>query len=386
MRKRILLVNQHTVPIFIDVANAFAETDCEIILFTGHIEAGGKPLSGGIKVVSSIRYNRKSSLTRMLTWLIFSMHYFFYLMLCRRPDRVLVVTNPPLAPFVTAFVSRWRGFAYYILLYDLYPEAFVQAGLMKAQDLLFRTWQNINRWMFNKATSIFTLSESMKNASLIYNQNSPAKIKVIHNWVDTEYIQPIAKADNPFVKLHNLEKKLVVLYSGNMGLTHDLESVINAAEILKNDHEIIFIMIGDGGKRPLLEKLMLTKGLTNVLFLPYQDSENFPLAMAAADVGVVTLGVGAEGISVPSKTYINMAAGVCILAIAPVNSELSRLIEEHQAGIICAPGNAQSVAHSLKNLLSNPSVLNQYRKNALEAAQHYTPENAKYYIREVLKD
>ena len=381
----VLLVNQHTVPIFTDIANAFAEDGHETVLFTGHIEEGGKPLSQKIKVLRSIPYNRKSSISRLLTWMIFSFHYFFFLLWCRKPSRIIVVTNPPIAPLVTSMVSRWRRIPFYVVLYDLYPEALVQASLLKANAFLYKVWQRQNGKMFRNAEKIFTLSESMKAASMVYSKDDPEKISVIHNWADTTYIKPVPKSENAFVKWYGLENKTVILYAGNMGLTHDLESLIGAAEILQSVEDLIFLFIGDGGKRRALEELKKVKSLRNILFLPYQDEKNFPLAMAAADIGVVTLGRGAEGISVPSKTYINFAAGVCLLAIAPGSSELSRLVLGHQAGLVCEPGDSSKVAAAIKLLLESPIKVNTYKQNALKASALYTPENSKQYIRKVME-
>lgn len=380
----VLLVNQHTVPIFIDIVNAFAETGQETILFTGHIEKGGKPLSGKVKVVHSARYRRASSLSRMFSWLMFTIHYFFYLLFSRKPSRILVVTNPPLAPFVTAIISSYRKIAYHVLIYDLYPEALVQAGLLNARHFIYRLWERSNSHVFTKANKIFTLSESMKEAVSVYAPSS--KVHIIHNWADTSYIHPLPRSHNKFLKKHNLHNKMVVMYSGNMGLTHDLESVVAAAELLKSYNEFVFVFIGDGGKRLLLKQRVDERKINNVLFLPYQSATDFPMAMAAADIGVVTLGIGAEGISVPSKTYINLAAGVCLLAIAPVTSELSRLIREHDAGVICAPGSPEQVAAFLKQLLQDPTILDTYRRNALKAASNYTPENAKDYTRLIMEN
>lgn len=379
----ILLVNQHTVPIFTDIANAFAEDGHKTFLFTGHIEKGGKPLSSKIKVVRSIPYNRKSSLSRLLTWIAFSGHYFFYVWWGRKPSKILVVTNPPIASLVTSIISGWRGIPFYVVLYDLYPEAIVQASLLKENNFFYKIWQRQNYKMFRNATKMFVLSESMKIAAARYLPDQPEKIKVIHNWVDTTYIHPVPKPENIFLKRHGLENKIVILYAGNMGLTHDLESLISAAHLLQDVENLIFVLIGEGGKRSALQKMAKEKSLKNVLFLPYQNAEDFPLAMAAADIGVVTLGIGAEGISVPSKTYVNLAAGVCLLAIAPRASELSRLIEEHQAGLICEPGDGITVAKSIKRLIGNPDLLVKYKENAFKTASFFTPENAKLYIREV---
>lgn len=379
----VLLVNQHTVPIFTDIANAYADSGFKVVLFSGHIERGGCPLSSSVKYKKSIAYSRRSTITRFFSWLVFSIHYAFYSLTCRKPTLIMVVTNPPLAPIITACISRLRKIPYHILVYDLYPEAIFQAGLVHNRNILFRLWQRINLWVFKGANKIFTLSESMKNAASKY-VDQPEKIKVIYNWADTSYIHPVVKSENAFVIEHGLQNKFVVLYAGNMGLTHDLESLIEAAALLQEEPDLIFILIGDGGKRKSLENIAKAKSLQNVLFLPYQDEKYFPLAMASADIGVVTLGSGAEGISVPSKTYINLAAGLCLLAIAPESSELSRLITEHHAGLICEPGDAEKVASALRILLSDESLINQYKQNALRASSHFTSENAYEYVKEIM--
>lgn len=377
----VLLVNQHTVPVFLDIANAFASAGSKTVLFTGYIEQGGRPLSASVHLKKSISYNRKSTVSRFFSWLAFAFHYAFYLLTCRRPEVVLVSTNPPLAPVITAVISRWRKIPYQVLLYDLYPEALFQAGLVKRRNPIFRFWQRINPWIFKGAQKIFTLSDSMKDAASGYIAD-PGKVKVIYNWADTSYVHPVEKSTNDFIRQHRLENKFVVLYAGNMGLTHDLESLIEAAHLLKDLPDLQFVFIGDGGKRRALQNLVRERALGNVVFLPYQDERNFPLAMAAADVGVVTLGSGAEGISVPSKTYINLAAGVCLLSIAPKNSELSRLVREYEAGQICEPGNPQEVAGFIKTLMANPGLLNHYKRKAVEAAAFFTPDNAYEYIAE----
>jgi glycosyltransferase involved in cell wall biosynthesis len=379
----VLLVNQHTVPIFVDIVNAFATSGERTILFTGHIELGGVPLSKDVRIIKSVAYNRRSAITRLTTWLFFSLHYFLHLLFTSRPNKILVVTNPPFAPFVTAWVSRLRKFSFSILLYDLYPEAVSQAGLMSGDHWIVRRWKKMNPSLFEAAKKVFTLSESMKNAALPYIA-SPQKIRVIHNWADTNYIHPIPRSKNPFVMEHGLTDKFVVLYAGNMGLTHDLESLVDAASIISQQrNDIIFLLVGDGGKRTLLEKYSAEKGISSVKFLPFQDTQMFPMVMASADIGVVTLGEGAEGISVPSKTYINLAAGVAILTIAPANSELNRIVVEHQVGIVCEPNHPEQVASAIIRLKENRILLDGYKQKSLDAAQKFTPANAVSYVHEM---
>lgn len=383
LKKRILLVNQHTVPVFTDVINAIAATNHEVVLFTGHLEPGSQPLFPGVAVVRSIRYNRANSITRLLTWILFAFHYFFYLSFARKkPTVVLCVTNPPFAPLITGIVCRWRRIVFHLLLYDLYPEALAQVGFVRTSNPIYKAWQKVNHIILNKAEKLYTLSDSMKEASLVYVRD-PAKVKVIHNWTDTSYIRPMAREENPFARKHNFIGKKVILYAGNMGLTHDLESLLLAAEILKHNDQIVFLFIGEGGKKRKLISMTEERQLTNVVFLPYQDSQTFPFAMASADIGVITLGPGAEGVSVPSKTYVNLAAGLCLLVIAPKNSEISRLVEFYKAGVVAEPGNHAEVASLIEQLIADDQKLWLYQKNARTASADFTPANARLYVHEL---
>jgi len=379
----ILLVNQHTVPVFTDVVNAFATAGQETRLFAGHIEKGRTPVHPSVKVVNSISYKRQSTFSRLFTWLLFTIHYFFYLLFSKKPSKILVVTNPPTVPFVTALVASIRKIPFHIVMFDLYPEALEQAGMSSKKSWLFKRWQSNNRWTFRKAKSLITLSDSMKQAVISYT--TPDKVHIIFNWADTEYIRPVNRSENAFAGKYNLNDKFVVIYSGNMGLTHDLESVVAAAALLKDNPRIIFLLIGEGGKKKKLESIAKQHNLSNVLILPYQDAVNFPLAMASADVGIVTLGTGAEGISVPSKTYVNMAAGLAIIAISPANSELNRIVEHFSIGHVVLPDQPRQIADHILSLFNNPGELTRLNNRSREASLQFTSANATQYVNHLLQ-
>jgi len=375
---RVLCVNQSTGPLFIDIVNAFSDAGHEVVLFAGEIQEGSTPLDRNISVIRGPAYSRKNLTSRLFTWLWFSILYAGYLTCCRKPDLVLVVTNPPLAPLATWLVTSIRRVPYCVLVYDLYPEVLVHSGMLRESSMVNRMWQKTNARMFGAARKVFTLSHSMLEATSPYVNRD--KIQIVHNWADSDYIRPVPKGENPFIRLHGLEGKKVVLYSGNMGLTHDLESVIEAASILRHSKNLQFIMIGEGGKRAKLEEAVRARGLTNVLFLPFQDAVNFPYAMAAADVGIIAQGDGIEGCAVPSKTYTTMAARVCLLAITPETSEVSRLVMEYKIGRVCEPGNPALVASTIEELVSDDDLLQSYKNNSRMTSKLFTPANAREYL------
>jgi glycosyltransferase involved in cell wall biosynthesis len=187
------------------------------------------------------------------------------------------------------------------------------------------------------------------------------------------------KSVNTFAQKHGLTDKLVVMYSGNLGLTHDIESIVYTAEYLKENTNIHFVVIGDGAKKAKITQYVTDKKLTNVLMLPYQDNDVLPYSLSCADIGVVTLSQGAETISVPSKTYYTLAAGSVILALASHESELGVLIDSHQCGKVFGNPEIADIAKFIEELVANKTKLATYKENARKASFNYTPENAKRY-------
>ncbi len=374
---RIFLINQHVVPVFTDIANQLQKNGADVLLFAGLIEKGGVELSPDVQIVASAPYNRKSAASRLFSWIFFSSHCVLYLVFSRGIEKIVTTTNPPFSPLFTCLIASVRNIPYHVILYDLYPDALVQANLVKEVSWIVRAWSRVNRIVFQRAVCVITLSESMKNAARKYGD---ARFQVIPNWADGQYLRPLPKSDNPFVRQFYLEGKTVILYAGNMGLTHDLESLVEAAFLLKENTDLMFVFAGDGAKRDRIHALVKENKLNNVLFLPYQDAKSFPWLMACADIGVVTLGKGAEGISVPSKTYSNLAAGLCLLVIAPTESEVSRLTMRYDVGVTCEPEQPHRLATTIELLTKNPDRLLQYKRNSRLASARFGIQNAAIYV------
>jgi glycosyltransferase involved in cell wall biosynthesis len=372
-----LFVDQTPGPLMIDIVNGFA-VESEVKLFSGRVIEANVKLRNDVKMVQSVPYRRNTPFSRIMTWMAFSVHCFFF-MFAYRFERIIVVTNPPFAPIITWLVSRITKTPYFVILYDLYPDAAQQVGLFSRTSYFFSAWTKINRAVFGDARKIFTISETMKNAVSQYVSHD--RVTTIHNWADTSYIKPIPKQENSFLTRHQLQGKRIVLYAGNMGLTHDLESLIDAARLMVNRHDVVFILVGDGSKKRKLTQM--ATGMTNVIFLPYQDTASFPELMAAADIGVVTLGTGAEGISVPSKTYTNMAAGLCLLAISEEDSELAEIIERHGVGMRCPPHNPTLLNETICQLLNSEETLEAYKMKSLHAVTFFTKANVQDYLTHV---
>jgi glycosyltransferase involved in cell wall biosynthesis len=238
---------------------------------------------------------------------------------------------------------------YVYLVHDVFPDAAVTLGYISPDGLVRRVWDWVNRLSVNHASRVVVLCESMK-AIMLAKGGRPAdagKFHVIHNWVDEQNIRPLPKSENAFVEEHGLRDKFVVLYSGNIGRSQDLETVVAAAERFQ-DKDAVFLFIGDGGKKARLEGIVKERGLKNVRFLPYQPREILPLSLTCADVSLVALEKGIEGLSMPSKLYAILASGRALIALVESGYEVAGIIESADCGKSVAPGDVDGLARALE--------------------------------------
>jgi glycosyltransferase involved in cell wall biosynthesis len=267
----------------------------------------------------------------------------------RRPVDVVYAILPPLPLGVSAYaIAKTSGARLVVDVQDIYPDIAVALNYLRnpAAVAFFR---RMERWIYARAEGIVVISEGFRH-NLLGKGVAPEKVHIVPNWADPDEIVP-GPADNAFRRetgTHNGE--LLVLYSG--GLTHnaDMQPVLDAAAQLRG-LPIRFAIVGDGvQKRALVEKAA-SAGLENVKFYPFQPIERYGEVLAAADVTLVTLNSAATLASVPSKIYKQMAAARPIVAITNPGNELSRLVTDAQCGVTVPPGDAERLAHVLRDAL-----------------------------------
>lgn len=376
--KKYIYIVQVTRQLSIDILNNFSRQGAEIHLITGIVESNYEALDPNIKVTTFIQHNSTSTIKRLFTWGLFTFCSFFYILFKSRKKELILVSTPPFVVFLGLLFKKIRNQKFHLIIWDLYPDVIVNFGVAKESSLIIKTWKKLNVKCFNNAETVFTLGKHLAAAVEKYTVRKPI---IISNWTNTHFLKPLPKKNNPFATKHQLTDKLVVMYSGNLGITHDIESIVETAELLKENNSIHFTIIGEGAKKEKISRMVKEKSLNNVLLLPYQDKETLPYSLSCADIGVVTLEQGAENISVPSKTYYMLAAGSAILALASKESELGILIQHHQCGHIFDKPNKQEIADFILQLSQNKEELNKLKENSRKASFEYTPENAKLYYK-----
>ncbi|NEQ95783.1 MAG: glycosyltransferase family 4 protein [Cyanothece sp. SIO2G6] len=294
-------------------------------------------------------------------------------------DVLLVTTAPPFLPIVAYLAHRLVGIRYVCLIYDLYPDIATRLDVIAPTHWLTQLWHRLNRAVWSRADQIIVLSDSMQRQVM---QNCPSlpsdKISVIHSWADPDHIYPRAKQDNWFAHTHNLVQPFTVLYSGNMGRCHDMDTVLAAMQHLQvktDDRPIQFVFIGGGAKLKILQAEVEALGLTHVTFLPYQAKQDLSYSLTACDLTLVSVSETMGDLVAPSKLYSALAAGRPVAVVCPRHSYLNSLVAEAQCGATFANGRGKQLAAYIQMLQGDRTLAQaqgQAGRQYLET--HFTPQ------------
>lgn len=185
-------------------------------------------------------------------------------------------------------------------------------------------------------------------------QIPPLQLCVIENWADAEMIKPKPAGASALRARLGLANRFVVGYSGNLGRAHEFETLVAAADALRRDESIVFLMIGGGALMERLRHAAAQRGLDNFTFLPYQAREDLEDSLAASDVHLISLLPALEGLIAPSKAYGVLAAGRPTLFIGDSDGDIARMIGAAQCGMTVGVNAGTELVAAIRRLQSDP--------------------------------
>jgi glycosyltransferase involved in cell wall biosynthesis len=321
----------------------------------------------GVRVhrVASTGFGRAGLLGRLLDYLSFYWSALAMLWrLVEAGDVVVVKTDPPLLSVPAALVAKAKRALLVNWLQDVYPEVAIELGvpflrgpigwlIAKCRDLSLRS-----------AAANVVLGERMR-ALLVSKNVQPERVYCIPNWCDDSEITEVANSDNPLKSEWKLEDKFVVGYSGNLGRAHDYQTMLAAAELLRDQPEIVFLMIGGGHQVKDLAREVELRGLAGAFcFKPYQPREQLKQSLCLPDVHWLSLEPRLEGLIVPSKFYGIAAAARPTIAVGDLKGEIAGLVRQYACGIAIAKGDGRGMADAIISLYSNAEQRRLMGRNA----------------------
>lgn len=327
-----------------------------------HHEQLGVP----IRRVFAVPYRGMEKAKRMLSYGSFAMAALLLGLLPRRRPDALYVYHPPLTTGLSAALYNYvTGVPFVYDVQDLWPEAIVAAGLLQEGSATYRAMRTIEDFVYKRATSITVISKGM-GCNLTGKGVPSSKISVISNWGDTEMYKP--QDASGLRKELGWEDKTIIMLAGNLGLTHGLETVVEAAELLADDPDILLAFVGSGAARDQLMSLTQDKGLSNIMFMDQVPEEQAAELINAADAMLVHLKSEMGGdFSVPHRIFSYMLCAKPI--IAAVSGSTADLIQSLKSGWICPPSDPQALAHLIKQVAGDKDGRIRRGTNGLAAAQ-----------------
>lgn len=372
-----ILINQSVGYLFADIANTLSTKDYVVMICSQRKKSGNVTLiSDKVKCDFIIEYDKSSTLKRLWTWVIATLQIWWKVISKYRKDELLIVSNPPFANLL-ALVLPNKQISH--LVYDIYPEVLISSHILSERNIITRLWRKANRKIYNRAKCIYTIGEGMADSLSQYLPKE--KIEIVNCWPDGTNIQHIDKNENCFIKEQGFEGKFVILYSGNMGNTHRVEVLVDVAEKLKEYKDIMFVLVGEGGKKKIIERKIKDIGLKNVRLLSYQPVNKLSHSLSSADLGVVTLDVTASNLSVPSKIFNLMQVGAALIVLGSANSELGYMLNKYNMGRVFNPDNVDDIAAFVLDMKDHPEHLAKYKKNVQEGLKNYSVKNAGLFYR-----
>jgi colanic acid biosynthesis glycosyl transferase WcaI len=273
------------------------------------------------------------------------------------PSRYDMVLAP--SPPLTVGVSAWllgglRRIPFVYNVQEIYPDVAVSLGVLR-NKVIIRALSGLERFIYGRARMVVVISEWFRRR-LIEKDVPPEKLRVISNFVDTEFIEPCSRV-NDFSKRHGLDHKFVVLYAGNIGLTQNFENILSTARRLRHLPDLGILIVGDGAKRSWLEAEVSRGDHSNVKVLPYQHRSVVPLIYGSSDVCLVPLKKGTAHGTFPSKIYTIMAAGRGVITAADEDSELTWVTKESGCGWAIPPDDEIALARAIEQAYHERSRL-----------------------------
>lgn len=278
-------------------------------------------------------------------------------------DCIYLASTPPIQGMLGAFIKTIRGIPFVYNLQDIFPDSLVNNGLAKKDGLLWKIGRVIENFTYRNADRIIVISEDFKK-NIMAKGVPEEKIVVVYNWVDQNAVVDIPREKNKLFDAYGLDRsKFYVTYNGNIGLSQNMDMLLEVMAELQVSHpDINLVLVGEGAYKAQVEKIVAEKQLKNVYLLPFQPYEDISHVFSLGDASLVISKPGTGAASVPSKTWSIMSASRPVLANFDEN-ELKQIVEKHNCGIFTKAGDKEAFKQSILALYNDRELAVEMGRN-----------------------
>ena len=273
-------------------------------------------------------------------------------------DVIFVQSTPPTLGALAAMLKIIKGIPFVYNVQDMFPESLVAAGLTTQGSFMWHLGQAFANFAYRYADKIIVISEGFRQ-SLLCKGVAASKLVVAPNWVEESAVVPVPRAENKLLTQYQLDpSKIYVTHCGNIGLSQNMDLLLDVADDLRHNSHIMFLLVGDGAYRATVEQRIVELNLSNVRLLPFQPYEDIAHVFSLGEIGLVISKAGVGESSVPSKTWSIMSAARPVLASFDLKSDLAALLQEQQCGVCVVPDDRTALRQTILELSFDRAALN----------------------------
>lgn len=277
-------------------------------------------------------------------------------------DCIYLASTPPIQGMLGAFIKKFRGIPFVYNLQDIFPDSLYNNGLANKGGLLWKIGRVIENFAYRNADKIIVISEDFKK-NIMAKGVPEEKIVVVYNWVDQNAVKEVPREKNKLFDKYGLDRsKFYVTYNGNIGLSQNMDMLMECAKALEANEDIHFVLVGNGAYLDEVKQIVAERHIDNVTLLPFQPYEDIDHVFSLGDVSLVISKPGTGAASVPSKTWSIMSASRPVLANFDEN-ELKTIIESHQCGIFTHAGDKVAFIDAILKLYKDRELCKEMGRN-----------------------
>jgi glycosyltransferase involved in cell wall biosynthesis len=283
-----------------------------------------------------------------------------------RHDVSVCFTTPPFIALLGLALRGLRGTKVVYWVMDLYPDVLVVTGVLREDSLTTRVLERLNRLALARADRTVVLGRCMERRVLAKGID-PANVERINVWSDVNEICPRPRAENSYRREWGVGERTLVMYSGNFGIGHDVDTFAAGAKLLSDRSDVMFAFVGGGKRKKQLIDAMRARGLTNFVEADYQPRERLGELLSAADIHLVSMMPRWAGVMVPSKIYGTLAAERPVIWVGGEGTEAAAVVHDADCGFVIAPGDAEGFAKAVRTLADDAQLRSDMGRRARRA-------------------
>ena len=318
---------------------------------------------GGVEVHRFAMYREgKNAILRAFRYFLISAIQFWKGVRAKDIDLIYVASTPPTQGALAALVKKFKRVPFVYNLQDIFPDSLAGTGLAKKGGILWKIGRVIENFTYRNADKIIVISEDFKK-NIMAKGVPEEKIVVVYNWVDQNAVVDIPRSENILFDRYGLDcSKFYVTYNGNIGLTQNMDMLLEVAKALESNEDIQFVLVGNGAYLEEVKRIIAGRNVQNVTMLPFQPYEEISHVFSLGDVSLVISKPGVGANSVPSKTWSIMSASRPVLANFDEN-ELKSIIEKNNCGIFTKAGDKVAFADAILKLYGDRELCKEMGRN-----------------------